>query len=125
MSLPCAGAALPDQFQPAAPSQPSVLTTKTAAAVITVDHSTNGVHLNFRGASLSQVLDCLSEEAGFIINRETEVRGTVEMWSKGSVTREEVVELLNAVLVPRGCTVIRISTVDRKSTRLNSSHLGI
>ena len=107
MSISFAGAALPDQLQPTAPSQPSVLATNTATAGVSVDHSTNGVLLNFRGASLSQVLDYLSEAAGFIINKETEVRGTVEMWSKGPVTREEAVELLNSILVPRGCTVIR------------------
>jgi general secretion pathway protein D len=107
MSIPFAGAALPDQLQPAASSQPSALATNTAAAAITVDHSTNGVLLNFRGASLSQVLDHLSEAVGFIINNQTEVSGTVEIWSKGPVTRDEALELLNSVLKSRGCTVIR------------------
>src|ERR1019366_1284070 len=101
MSIPFAGAALQDQLQP------SALTSNGAPAAVTVDHATNGVLLNFRGASLSQVLDQLSESAGFIINNETEVQGTVEMWSKGPVTRDEAVELLNSVLEPKGCTVIR------------------
>jgi general secretion pathway protein D len=82
----------------------------------------NGVHLNFRGASLSQVLDYLSEAAGFIINNETEVRGTVEMWSKGPVTGDEAVELLNSVLQLKGCTALRkgriltIASLDRAKT---------
>ena len=107
MSIASAGAALPAQPQPAADSQFSAFATNRATAVISVNHSTNGVLLNFRGAPLSLVLDYLSEEAGFIINNVTEVQGTVEMWSKGPVTRDEAVELLNSVLKPRGCTVLR------------------
>jgi type II secretory pathway component GspD/PulD (secretin) len=107
MSIAFTGAALADQLQPTAPSQPSALATNTAATAVTVDRSTNGVRLNFRGASLRQVLDYLSEAAGFIINNQTEVSGAVEMWSQGPVTRDEAVELLNSVLKPRGCTVIR------------------
>ena len=92
MSIPFAGAAVQDRLEPAASFELSVAVTNIATAAITVDHSTNGVLFNFRGASLSQVLDYLSEAAGFIINNETEVRGTVEMWSKGPVTRDEAVE---------------------------------
>src|ERR1035437_7765272 len=101
ISLPFAGAAVQDAPQPEASTQPSAVATNVATVVITANNCTNGVRLNFRGASLSQVLDSLSEAAGFIINNETEVRGTVEMWSKGPVTGDEA---------------------DRKSTRLNSSH---
>jgi general secretion pathway protein D len=122
MSVPLAGAAVQDRLEPAASFELSVAVTNIATAAITVDHSTNGVLFNFRGASLSQVLDYLSEAAGFIINQETEVRGTVEMWSKGPVTRDEAVELLNSVLAAKGSTVIRngrvltISSLDRAKT---------
>jgi type II secretory pathway component GspD/PulD (secretin) len=122
MSIPLAGAAAEDRLQPAAQFELSVVVSNLATAAITVDHRTNGVLLNFRGAPLSQVLDYLSEEAGFIIIKETEVQGTVEMWSRGPVTRDEAVELLNSVLRSRGSTVIRngrvltIASLDRAKT---------
>ena len=122
ISLPFAGAAVQDAPQPEASTQPSAVATNVVTVVITANNCTNGVRLNFRGASLSQVLDSLSEAAGFIINNETEVRGTVEMWSKGPVTGDEAVELLNSVLQPKGCTAIRkgriltIASLDRAKT---------
>ena len=122
ISLPFAGAAVQDAPQPEASTQPSAVATNVATVVITANNCTNGVRLNFRGASLSQVLDSLSEAAGFIINNETEVRGTVEMWSKGPVPGDEAVELLNSVLQPKGCTAIRkgriltIASLDRAKT---------
>jgi general secretion pathway protein D len=122
ISLPFAGDAVQDAPQPEASTQPSAVATHVATVVITANNCTNGVRLNFRGASLSQVLDSLSEAAGFIINNETEVRGTVEMWSKGPVTGDEAVELLNSVLQPKGCTAIRkgriltIASLDRAKT---------
>ncbi len=67
----------------------------------------NGLRLNFRGAPLSLVLDYLSDAAGFIINKETDVRGTVEVWSKEPLTKDEAVEVLNSVLKKNGCAVIR------------------
>ena len=122
MSILSAGAAVQDRIEPEASFQLSVVMTNVATAAITVDHSTNGVLLNFRGATLSQVLDYLSDEAGFIIIKELEVQGTVEVWSKGPVTRDEAVELLNSALEPKGSTIIRngrvltISSLDRAKT---------
>lgn len=69
--------------------------------------TTNELRMNFRGAPLNLVLDYLSEAAGFIINKETEVRGTVDVWSKHPLTREEAVELLNSVLKKNGYAVTR------------------
>lgn len=65
------------------------------------------LRMNFRGAPLNLVLDYLSDAAGFIINKETEVRGTVDVWSKHPLTREEAVELLNSVLRKNGYAVTR------------------
>ena len=45
------------------------------------DSGTNGLRLNFRGAPLNLVLDYLSDAAGFIINKQADVKGTVEVWS--------------------------------------------
>src|SRR6185369_8451330 len=56
------------------------------------------LRMNFRGAPLNLILDYLSDAAGFIINKETEVRGTVEVWSKQPVTKDEAIELLSSVL---------------------------
>ena len=65
------------------------------------------LRLNFRGAPLNLILDYLSDAAGFIINKETEVRGTVDVWSKDPVSKEEAVQLLNSVLKKNGYTVTR------------------
>ena len=53
------------------------------------------------------MLNYLSDAAGFIINKETEVRGTVEVWSKEPVTKDEAVDLLNSVLKKNGYAVTR------------------
>ena len=71
------------------------------------DSSTNGLRLNFRGAPLGLVLDYLSDAAGFIINKEADVKGTVDVWSKEPVSKEDAVKLLNSVLRKNGYAVTR------------------
>lgn len=58
------------------------------------------LRMNFRDASLDQVLNYLSEAAGFIINVKpgTSVRGKVTVMSNEPLTRDEAVNLLNTVL---------------------------
>jgi type II secretory pathway component GspD/PulD (secretin) len=91
-----------------APNATSAAAAATPAApAVVVENGTNGLRLNFRGAPLSLVLDYLSDAAGFIINKETDVRGTVEVWSKEPLTKDEAVEVLNSVLKKNGCAVIR------------------
>jgi type II secretory pathway component GspD/PulD (secretin) len=90
-----------------ATSTNAVAAPDTALPPVTVENGTNGLRLNFRGAPLSLVLDYLSDAAGFIINKETDVRGTVEVWSKQPLTKDEAVEVLNSVLKKNGCAVIR------------------
>src|ERR1035437_2418396 len=85
----------------------AVAATRPAAPTVVVETGTNGMRLNFRGAPLSLVLDYLSDAAGFFINKETDVRGTVEVWSKEPLTKDEAVEVLNSVLKKNGCAVIR------------------
>jgi len=78
------------------------------AIVAAAENNTNGLlQLNFRAAPLNLVLDYLSDAAGFIINKETDVRGTVDAWSKEPVTKDEAVELLNSNLRKNGYAVIR------------------
>lgn len=73
----------------------------------TAGNGTNGLYLNFRGAPLNLVLDYLSDAAGFVINKQADVRGTVDVWSKDPVTKDEAVELLNSVLKKNGFAVTR------------------
>jgi general secretion pathway protein D len=58
------------------------------------------LRMNFRDASLDQVLNYLSEAAGFIINVKpgTSVRGKVTVMSNEALTKDEAVNLLNTVL---------------------------
>jgi len=68
---------------------------------------TNLLTMNFRGAPLSLVLDYLSDAAGFIINKEADVKGTVDLWSKSPVTKAEAVELVHSVLKKNGYALVR------------------
>jgi type II secretory pathway component GspD/PulD (secretin) len=97
-----AAASQPAASQPAAepvataPQPPA--TNAAAGPPISSEYGADGLRVNFHGAPLNLVLDYLSDAAGFIINKQTEVRGTVEVWSKQPVTKDEAVELLNSVL---------------------------
>jgi general secretion pathway protein D len=109
---PTPSPALPEAT-PAAAAANAIAGTNAAAATrpatptVVVENGTNGMRLNFHGAPLNLVLDYLSDAAGFIINKETDVRGTVEVWSKEPLTKDEAVEVLNSVLKKNGCAVIR------------------
>ncbi len=65
------------------------------------------IRLNFQNASLLDVLNYLSEAAGFVIVQESSVTGTVNIVSRQSITADEAVDLLNAVLSEKGFTAIR------------------
>jgi type II secretory pathway component GspD/PulD (secretin) len=103
---PPSAAAVSTDKQPDLAAQPSV-GVSNEVAVLAGENGTNGLRLNFRGAPLNLVLDYLSDAAGFIINKETEVRGTVDVWSKEAVSKDEAVELLNSVLRKNGYAVVR------------------
>lgn len=66
-----------------------------------------GIRLNFRGVALEQVLNYLSDAAGFIIQPETELKGKVDVWSNQPLTKEEALDVLNTVLGKNGYAVIR------------------
>lgn len=98
--------------QTPAPTPPADLPEPSAPAVTnaiaeTSAAGTNGLRLNFRNAPLGLVLDYLSDAAGFIINKEADVKGTVDVWSKDPVTKEDAVKLLNSVLRKNGYGVTR------------------
>lgn len=78
-----------------------------ASLVASNQAGSNEVRMNFRGAQLSEVLEYLSDAAGFIINQEAKPEGTVDAWSKEPLTRGEAVELLNSALRKNGYAVMR------------------
>ncbi|MBN2327083.1 MAG: hypothetical protein JXR73_08000 [Candidatus Omnitrophica bacterium] len=68
----------------------------------------NGIVLNFRGVPLDTVLDYLSQAAGFIIVKETDLDGqNVDVWSHQPLTKDEAVNLLNTILYEKGFAAIR------------------
>jgi hypothetical protein len=81
-----------------------------AVPPVVVENGTNGVRLNFHNAPLNLVLDYLSDAAGFVINKETDVRGTVDVQGK-DLTKDEAVEVLNSALKKNGCAVVRIGRI--------------
>lgn len=107
---PSAPATADSTNQPAAPApEPAAQTTTTnaTAPTITSEYGNEGLRMNFHGAPLNLVLDYLSDAAGFIINKQADVRGTVEIWSKQPVTKDEAIELLSSVLKKNGYAVTR------------------
>ncbi len=84
----------------------AVATANPAVPPVVVENGTNGVRMNFNKAPLNLVLDYLSDAAGFIINKETDVRGTVDVQGK-DLTKDEAVEVLNSALKKNGYAVVR------------------
>jgi type II secretory pathway component GspD/PulD (secretin) len=99
----------PDASPPAPLPPPTVSTDAATPAPMEtpVANGTDNLKLNFHGAPLNLVLDYLSDAAGFIINKETDLKGTVDVWSKEPVSKEDAVKLLNSVLRKNGYAVTR------------------
>jgi type II secretory pathway component GspD/PulD (secretin) len=80
-----------------------------------------GLRFNFRGVPLDTVLDYLSKEAGFIIIRNTEVSGRVDVWSHQPLSKDEAIDLLNTILNDKGYAAIRngrtLTIVDRDEAK--------
>jgi type II secretory pathway component GspD/PulD (secretin) len=90
---------------------------------VTVENGAGGIMFNFHGAPLKLVLEYMSDAAGFIINNQADsLRGTVEVWSKKPVTRDEAVELLDSVLrknkyaISRNDRILTIFSMDKAKT---------
>lgn len=81
--------------------------TNSVAAAITGEYGTDGLRMNFHGAPLNLVLNYLSDAAGFVINKQTDIRGSVEVWSKQPITKDEAIELLSSVLKKNGYALTR------------------
>jgi general secretion pathway protein D len=110
-------------------TEPAVTTPKPAAEEADVakplGDDEKGLRLNFRGAPLEQVLNYMSDAAGFIINvlPNTDVKGRVDVWSNQPLTKEEAVQLLNTILHQNGLAAIRtgrtLSIISRDSAKTN------
>ena len=85
------------------------LTTSTLARVSDIEEVSegDGLRFNFRDAPLDTVLDYMSKAAGFVIVRNTEVTGRVDVVSHQPVSKDEAVDLLNTILNAKGYTAIR------------------
>ena len=89
----------------AAAAIPTVVQDSTLAP--TIGTNFDELRLNFRNAPLEMVLNYLSDAAGFIIVMDTQVRGNVSVISSHPMTRNEAVDLLNAVLNKNGYAALR------------------
>jgi len=76
-----------------------------------------GLRFNFRDAPLETVLDYMSRAAGFVIVRDTQISGTVDVVSHKPLSKDESVTLLNTILNEKGYAAIRndriLTIVDR------------
>jgi len=114
-------AATPPAATATAPAPTSVPAPDAIAMPAANAANTNGLRLNFRGAPLDSVLDYLSDAAGFIIVLDTQVHGSVDLWSDQPVTKDEAVDLLNSVLNKNGYAAIRdgrkLTIVDKNDAK--------
>jgi general secretion pathway protein D len=115
----------PQTFQPAQKTQGANGTevrepAQTQPSASTAAASKNEIRLNFQGASLTDVLNYLSEAAGFVIVQEAQVSGTVNVVSKQPLSADEAVDLLNAVLVEKGFVAIRNGRILKIVSRSNA-----
>lgn len=62
--------------------------------------------LEFRGARLGQVLDYLSQQAGFVIANPVELANPLTLVAKQPVTPQEAIDALNTVLIAQNYAVI-------------------
>ncbi len=69
--------------------------------------STNEIRINFHNAPLESVLSYLSDAAGFIIVPKTQISGHITMFSGQSVTKDELINLLNVALDQNGLAIVR------------------
>lgn len=93
--------------RPAAPVAERTLTPDDFIPPAGVGTNADELRLNFRNAPLEEVLNYLSDAAGFIIVLDAEVHGSVSVISSHPMTRNEAVDLLNAVLNRNGLAAIR------------------
>ena len=106
---------------PAKPAAGEVQSVFTPPAQPDGTNNPDGLRLNFRNAPLEMVLNYLSDAAGFIIVMDTRVNGSVNVISSHPMTKDEAVDLLNAVLNKNGYAAIRngrtLTIVDKNDAK--------
>jgi hypothetical protein len=85
-------------------------------------NGTDGLILNFRDTQIDQVLNYLSDAAGFIIELDTHVSGTVSVWSAHPVSRNDAVTILNSALAKNGFAVIQAGRILRVMNKEDALH---
>lgn len=85
-------------------------------------NGTDGINLNFRDTQIDQVLSYLSDAAGFIIQLDTRVSGTISVYSAQPVSKEDVVNVLNSALARNGYSVVRSGRILRVMSRDAALH---
>ncbi|HUB87027.1 MAG TPA: secretin N-terminal domain-containing protein [Verrucomicrobiae bacterium] len=88
-------------------SAPQALPANFAPPAQAADTNGGQLRMNFQNAPLDEVLNYLSDAAGFIIVLDTRVSGTVSIMSAHPVTQDEAVDLLNTELNRNGYAAIR------------------
>ena len=77
--------------------------------------------LNFRNASLETVLNYFSETGGLIIVLQAQASGNVDVWSDEALTKTQAIDVLDAVLEPKGLAAIlngrTLSIMNRDAAR--------
>jgi len=81
--------------------------------------------LNFQGAQLSDVLNYLSQAAGFIILQDVPISGTVNVISRQPVTPDEAVDLLNTVLIDKNYVALRSGRILKIVNRADAQKLDL
>jgi hypothetical protein len=85
-------------------------------------NGTDGLILNFRDAQIDQVLNYLSDAAGFIIELDTRVSGTISVWSGQPVSKNDAVTILNSALARNGYAVVQAGRILRVMNRSDALH---
>jgi general secretion pathway protein D len=88
-----------------------------ATNTVTLPNGETGFMMNFRGVPLERVLDYLSSAAGFIINPEVSVKGTVTVWSNQPLSTNDAVKVLESALNKNGYGLVREGRMLTVATR--------
>jgi hypothetical protein len=87
------------------------------APIASGTNGTDGIMLNFRDAQIEQVLNYLSDAAGFVIQLDTRVSGTITVYSAHPVSKEDAITVLNSALARNGYSIIRNGRILRVMDR--------
>jgi len=87
------------------------------APIASGTNGTDGIMLNFRDAQIEQVLNYLSDAAGFVIQLDTRVSGTITVYSARPVSKEDAITVLNSALARNGYSIIRNNRILRVMDR--------